>query len=178
MAVTAVALMYQCALTTRIARGRGTDSPKPRQAAVYRLSESAFIGLPCPKNAAGISASPVGPELTPPVETFEALSAGNVTASSGGLDDEVVSGTVPRARPRALVVGTPRVDKRSGPNLAGVPRSRPGRHVRLRAQRCTYGAPGRAPRHRGRAHAGDDHRTRGRDDPGRPARRVASGDLQ
>ena len=34
MAVTAVALMYQCALTTRMARGRGTASPKAFQAAV------------------------------------------------------------------------------------------------------------------------------------------------
>jgi hypothetical protein len=32
MVVTAVALMYQCAETTRIARGRGTDSPNARQA--------------------------------------------------------------------------------------------------------------------------------------------------
>ena len=34
IAVTAVALMYQCAETTRIARGRGTDSPKARHAEV------------------------------------------------------------------------------------------------------------------------------------------------
>ena len=34
MAVTAVALVYQCAEITRMARGRGTDSPKIRQAAV------------------------------------------------------------------------------------------------------------------------------------------------
>jgi hypothetical protein len=34
MAVTAVALMYQWALTTRIARGRGTASPKAFQALV------------------------------------------------------------------------------------------------------------------------------------------------
>src|SRR5690348_14421451 len=52
--VTAVALMYQCALTTRMARGRGTAWPNARQAWVYRLSSRAFIGLPCPKNAAGI----------------------------------------------------------------------------------------------------------------------------
>ena len=31
-AVTAVALMYQCADTTRIARGLGTDAPKARHA--------------------------------------------------------------------------------------------------------------------------------------------------
>ena len=54
MAVTAVALMYQCAETTRTALGRGTDAPKARQAWVQRLSSSAFIGLPWPKNAAGI----------------------------------------------------------------------------------------------------------------------------
>ena len=34
MAVTAVALMYQCADTTRIARGRGTDCPNARHARV------------------------------------------------------------------------------------------------------------------------------------------------
>ena len=34
IAVTAVALMYQCALTTRMARGRGTDCPNARHAAV------------------------------------------------------------------------------------------------------------------------------------------------
>ena len=34
MAVTAVALMYQCALTTRIARGRGTASPNACHAVV------------------------------------------------------------------------------------------------------------------------------------------------
>jgi hypothetical protein len=54
IAVTAVALMYQCAETTRMARGRGTDEPKLRHAWVYRLSSKAFIGLPCPRNAAGI----------------------------------------------------------------------------------------------------------------------------
>jgi hypothetical protein len=54
MAVTAVALMYQCALITRMARGRGTDAPNCCQAVVYRLLSRAFIGLPCPKNATGI----------------------------------------------------------------------------------------------------------------------------
>ena len=56
MAVTAVALMYQCALTTRMARGRGTASPNARHAAVYLFTSSAFIGLPWPMNAAGIVA--------------------------------------------------------------------------------------------------------------------------
>ena len=32
--VTAVALMYQCAETTMIARGRGTDAPNARQVSV------------------------------------------------------------------------------------------------------------------------------------------------
>ena len=34
MAVTAVALMYQCAEVTRTARGRGTVSPRARHAVV------------------------------------------------------------------------------------------------------------------------------------------------
>jgi hypothetical protein len=54
MAVTAVALMYQCAETARIARGRGTEVPNERQASVYRLRSRAFIGVPCPKKAAGM----------------------------------------------------------------------------------------------------------------------------
>src|SRR6478735_3517782 len=60
IAVTAVALMYQCALITRMARGRGTDWPKERQLDVYRLSSNAFIGLPCPMNAAGIAIAEPG----------------------------------------------------------------------------------------------------------------------
>src|SRR5919112_801283 len=55
IAVTAVALMYQWGLTTRMARGLGTDRPNDRHAAVYRFSDNAFIGLPWPKNAAGMS---------------------------------------------------------------------------------------------------------------------------
>src|SRR5262249_45598989 len=34
--------------------GLGTDSPKARHADVYRLVSRAFIGLPCPKKAAGM----------------------------------------------------------------------------------------------------------------------------
>ena len=56
IAVTAVALMYQWADTTRMARGRGTACPKARHALEYRLISIAFIGFPCPKNAAGITA--------------------------------------------------------------------------------------------------------------------------
>src|SRR3954471_11771714 len=54
IAVIAVALMYQCAEITRIARGRGTDAPKARHASVYRLRSRVFIGLPWPMNAAGM----------------------------------------------------------------------------------------------------------------------------
>ena len=54
IAVTAVALIHQCAEITRMARGRGTDAPRLRQARVYRLISRAFIGLPWPMNAAGI----------------------------------------------------------------------------------------------------------------------------
>src|SRR3954454_24191696 len=53
--VTAVALMYQCAETTRIARGRATDAPNARHASVKRLESRGFIGLPWPGTAAGIA---------------------------------------------------------------------------------------------------------------------------
>src|SRR3954469_11117827 len=55
IAVTAVACTYQCADTMRIARGRGTACPNARQASVYRFFSRAFIGLPWPKNAAGMT---------------------------------------------------------------------------------------------------------------------------
>src|SRR3990170_362175 len=56
IAVTAVPRVVQCADTARIALGFGTDSPRRRQAAVYRFCSSVFIGLPCPKNTTGIRA--------------------------------------------------------------------------------------------------------------------------
>src|SRR5690349_8277459 len=59
IAVTAVALVYQCAEITRIACGRGTDRPNSRQASVYLLGRIACIGLPCPMKAAGIRPSVV-----------------------------------------------------------------------------------------------------------------------
>src|SRR5690348_15697691 len=65
IAVTAVALMYQCAETTRIARGRGTAAPNARHAAVYRLCSSVFIGLPWPMNAAGIRICSMLPSVEP-----------------------------------------------------------------------------------------------------------------
>jgi hypothetical protein len=54
MAVTAVTFTYQCAETTRMARGLGTLAPKLAQALEYRFRSSAFIGLPCPRNTAGM----------------------------------------------------------------------------------------------------------------------------
>src|SRR3954467_12615656 len=66
IAVTAVACTYPCADTTRIARGRGTASPKTRQASVYRFFSSAFIGLPWPKNAAGMTVLGPPPSAPPP----------------------------------------------------------------------------------------------------------------
>src|SRR2546421_12065599 len=76
IAVTAVALMYQWADTTRITRGRGTVCPNARHAAEYRLTSSAFIGLPCPKNADGITAGALlltGMPTSPPQELSIAL---------------------------------------------------------------------------------------------------------
>ena len=61
IAVMAVACTNQCAETTRMARGRGTDRPNARQASVYRLRSSAFIGLPWPKNAAGMTLMEASP---------------------------------------------------------------------------------------------------------------------
>src|SRR5512142_2421799 len=61
IAVTAVALRYQWAETTRTARGRGaTEAPKARHAAVYRLSSRVFMGLPWPMNAAGVRSGRIG----------------------------------------------------------------------------------------------------------------------
>jgi hypothetical protein len=47
--------MYQCAETANIPRGRGTSAPNARQASVKRFLSCAFIGEPCPRNAAGIA---------------------------------------------------------------------------------------------------------------------------
>jgi hypothetical protein len=55
MAVTAVIFTYQWADMTSTALGLGIDAAKFVQHAVYRLCSRAFMGLPCPMNAAGIS---------------------------------------------------------------------------------------------------------------------------
>src|SRR5689334_16618324 len=54
IAVTAVTFTYQCADTTRIARGLGRLAPRLAHALEKRFRSSAFIGLPCPRNTAGI----------------------------------------------------------------------------------------------------------------------------
>ena len=54
MAVTRVASTYQWAETTSTARGRGTEAPNARHAAVNLLCSIALIGMPWPMNAAGI----------------------------------------------------------------------------------------------------------------------------
>src|SRR5262247_402072 len=54
IAVTAVTFTYQCAEMTTIPRGRGMLAPKSAQALEKRFRSSAFIGLPCPRNTAGI----------------------------------------------------------------------------------------------------------------------------
>src|SRR5258706_14065935 len=54
IAVTAVPSVYQCADTHRTALGLGIDSPSRRHDSVYRLCSSVFIGLPWPKNTAGL----------------------------------------------------------------------------------------------------------------------------
>src|SRR5574340_1243421 len=56
VAVTAVFGTYQCAEMQRIALGLGSAAPIVVHAAVYVLWESAFIGLPCPTNNAGMGA--------------------------------------------------------------------------------------------------------------------------
>src|SRR3954454_20019723 len=91
MAVIAVACTYQCADTTRIARGRGTDCPNARQAAVYRFLSSAFIGFPWPKNAAGMTVMtppPVVPVIITPTprqcEAVRRQPGAGVRRSAGG----------------------------------------------------------------------------------------------
>src|SRR5687768_8274754 len=53
-AVTAVAGRYQCAEMQRIALGRGRAVPIADQPCVQAFLPIAFIGLPWPKNSAGI----------------------------------------------------------------------------------------------------------------------------
>src|SRR5690349_20201568 len=53
IAVTAVAPMNQCADTTRMPRGRGSNRPSFCQTRVYALLSSVFMGLPCPMKSEG-----------------------------------------------------------------------------------------------------------------------------
>jgi hypothetical protein len=53
--VTPVPGTYQCAEIERIALGLRVCAPMRRQASVYPLVMTAFMGLPCPKKIAGIS---------------------------------------------------------------------------------------------------------------------------
>src|SRR2546421_12023991 len=87
--------MYQCALTTRMARGRGTAWPNARQAWVYRLSSRAFIGLPCPKNAAGIVRASFMASL--PGSPYRPVRGGSV-AGHAAVDGQGDAGDVGRGR--------------------------------------------------------------------------------
>jgi hypothetical protein len=53
MIVTAGTFVSQCAEMHKIARGFGNFSPYARHAREYFVSSIAFMGLPCPMNAAG-----------------------------------------------------------------------------------------------------------------------------
>src|SRR5215218_8867563 len=97
IAVTAVACTYQCAETTRIARGRGTAWPNARQAVVYRFFSSAFIGFPCPKNAAGMTV------IAPPAVVPLIIAPGWLeceTASSAAQPDARPAAAGPRRSAR------------------------------------------------------------------------------
>src|SRR4051812_24783849 len=87
IAVTAVALMYQCAETARIARGRGNDVANPRQASVYALCSNAFIGVPWPMNAAGIKSVVIDHRLLGVPDSGQSRSAANNGSKRGAADD-------------------------------------------------------------------------------------------
>src|SRR5690242_1386289 len=88
--------MYQCALTTRMARGRGTAWPNARQAWVYRLSSRAFIGLPCPKNAAGIRCASL--IAAPPGSRCPSRSDDSSVAGHAAVDGQGDAADVGRGR--------------------------------------------------------------------------------
>lgn len=98
MAVTAEALMNQWADTTTIARGSAAvaEAPNDAHARVNPLTPSAFIGLPCPRNAAGIGAV-----------------AGVVTSASvprpdaRGWTDGQLPGRAPDGGPPLSIIGAP-----------------------------------------------------------------------
>jgi hypothetical protein len=60
IAVTATPGRYQCADTETIARGRGIAFPIAAHPSVYELRVIAFIGVPCPKNIAGMDVGMTG----------------------------------------------------------------------------------------------------------------------
>src|SRR3954452_8056322 len=140
MAVTAVALMYQWADTTRIARGRGTAAPKARQAWVYRLSSRAFIGLPWPRKAAGITVGPselvmlcfplpsVGREVI-----FLGRREGSVPVLPGAQADTVAVGVGEHPEARSLLVTHQAAAGREGGIDPGLDRVGVQPHVRVPA---------------------------------------------
>jgi hypothetical protein len=63
--------MYQWADTATMARGRRSDRANSRHARVYRLSSSAFIGLPWPTKIAGMTLESVeSVESDESIQTF------------------------------------------------------------------------------------------------------------
>src|SRR4051812_8371306 len=140
MAVTAVALMYQWADTTRIARGRGTAAPKARQAWVYRLSSSAFIGLPWPRKAAGITVEPSElVMLSSPCHLWIVKSSvpaaenGSVPVLPGAQADTVAVGVGEHPEARSLLVTHQAAAGREGGIDPGLDRVGVQPHVRVPA---------------------------------------------
>src|SRR5450759_1263663 len=126
IAVTAVALMYQCAETTRIACGRGTAWPNALHAEVYRLVSSAFIGLPWPKKAAGMVAVGllVVSVLTEPPEDGTGASTGAPTVSCPSAGHNLTAASKPPLAGSASSRSLSRRGVRSAPTSA----ARPGVH--------------------------------------------------
>jgi len=116
IAVIAVALMYQCAEITRTARGRGIDAPKSRHSSVYRLCSMAFIGLPCPKNAAGINrystivVQNLGTTAVTPTINFTPLVGSAGTANSYTFSSPIQPNSAKAFDPRFAFAGQPTVN--------------------------------------------------------------------
>src|SRR3954463_3116398 len=159
MAVTAVALMYQWADTTRIARGRGTAAPKARQAWVYRLSSSAFIGLPWPRKAAGITVEPSEVVmLVLPLAVVRVLTSscrpgeeGSVPVLPGAQADAVAVGVGEHPEARSLLLTHQAAAGGEGGTDPGLDRIRVQPHVRVPA--LPVGLTARPLEPHGRKHA-------------------------